>query len=176
MYRSTIKSGPILTFSSLRSTKETYCNMKTTTLSKLATDVTSVISRTVGKSSEYLSRSAQSSGSPVTAAQRQSRNLLKTFFGKSTVTLYLQVHKWAQGIANSEQPASEIFSVPKDVDGEELAMMLNISLHNDVCGFEVVYVVKAGILFIRKTGGTTVGIPQVKIVSKDEWENHRVTG
>lgn len=49
-------------------------------------------------------------------------------------------------------------------------MMLNISLHNDVCGFEVVYVVKGGILFIRKTGVPAVGIPKVKIVSKDEWE------
>lgn len=114
-----------------------------------------------------LSPTSPTKSSPLkspTSTRRVSYDLLKTCISDSIITIYQHVHKWAE---KSTYGDSEIFTVPKDVDGLDLAMILNISLYNGTHGYEVVYVQKLHVVFIRKSGRLTIGIPGVKVVGKE---------
>jgi len=101
-----------------------------------------------------------------TSARKRSIDLFNNL-SPSIVCAYKTVYKWAHDTKRISR--SEIFSVPADVDGEELTMMLNVSLHggsnsNDQVGYELVYVVKLRVIFVREMDRKDVAIPSIKVV------------
>lgn len=81
----------------------------------------------------------------------------------SLFTLYEKVHLWAKYSASG---ASECFFVAEDLDGPDVAFVVNLSLNIDEDEFEVIYVCHSRTLFLRnlRGKGSSVQIQKVRIV------------
>jgi hypothetical protein len=64
-----------------------------------------------------------------------------------------------------EHRRGNCFNIPKNLDGESTAMMINISLNtNGLWAWEVIYVIHSKTLMVRKIGKKMLMIPKLKMV------------